>query len=199
MKYNEKSDIIILSTSITPNYLNKAGDFIWSINKNSNCDKNIVILLHGVGSPIKEVIQILKAKLLISLLNKIYLKLLNNSKVLAKNEINCLQHGAFIQSIKTSDSSENHDPIIIFTDADIIMQRGLSKTESAFLKTLDTGDIYVGINVSKDETLEDESRKLGADESFIKELDEKTKKNRSLILVSWSPENLHSKNSIISI
>lgn len=174
----KKSGAIVLSTAITPNYLRKAADFIRSINENSNCDANVVILVCGIESLNTELLEIFNSISFARYFKKIKLRLLNNSKVLAKNKINCIQHGAFFSKININDSSGDDDPIIIFTDADIIMQRGLNEEEKAFLKTLKKGDFYVGMNESEKETLEDEAFKLGADQSFVKKLSKEIKRKR---------------------
>ncbi|MCX6960728.1 MAG: hypothetical protein NTW91_10725 [Verrucomicrobia bacterium] len=54
----KKSGAIVLSTAITPNYLRKAADFIRSINENSNCDANVVILVCGIESLNTELLEI---------------------------------------------------------------------------------------------------------------------------------------------
>ena len=164
----KKSNSIILATAITPNYLCKATDFIRSIDKNSNCDANVVILVFSPSFLIAELLEIFKSLSFARSFKKIKLRLLNNSRVLARNSNNCIQHGAFLGAVKSNDSLGDVDPIIIFTDVDIVMQRGLSKEEEAILKKLEKGDVYVGINESENETLEDEAVKLGADQSFIK-------------------------------
>ena len=81
----------------------------------------------------------------------------------APNKINCAQHGDFLYCDELDKDTEDDD-IIVYTDGDIIIQRPLSDSEIKFLKELKDGDVYVGYNESKTDTLMNESKRLGVTE-----------------------------------
>ena len=79
-----------------------------------------------------------------------------------------MQNGEFIKSFNKKELKE--DPIIIFCDSDIVMQRQISAEEINKIKNLNTGDIMIGMNENDQELLIDEAIKLGAEEDFISEI-----------------------------
>lgn len=64
------------------------------------------------------------------------------------------QHGAFLPHI-------NYDGVILFTDADMSMQRELSLDELELLSNIKDGEVAAGINRFPGETLADEYPRLG--------------------------------------
>lgn len=74
----------------------------------------------------------------------------------------CIQHGEFIDYIPGQD-----DDIILFTDADLRMQRPFSAAELAQLRALRPGQVFVGYNAGPKDTLLDEARRLGIKTSVV--------------------------------
>ena len=72
----------------------------------------------------------------------------------------CLQHGEFLKSKGLFDNT-NDDDVIFFTDGDIEIQRSLSEEEITQFKNFKDNDVYVGYNAHPNDTLFDESRRLG--------------------------------------
>lgn len=78
----------------------------------------------------------------------------------------CLQDGSFLPYIP-GDPSE----VIIYTDADLTMQRPFSDAELATLRNLQPGQFFVGYNAGPSDTLADEACRLGMKKSYA-ELDD---------------------------
>jgi hypothetical protein len=68
----------------------------------------------------------------------------------------CIQHGEFLPYIQGWE-----DDVILFTDADLRMQRPFSAAELAQLRALEPGQVFVGYNAGPKDTLLDEARRLG--------------------------------------
>jgi len=64
-----------------------------------------------------------------------------------------LQMGAFTEYLPGGDE---FNPVILFTDSDIIMQRGFAMHERAMLDSLIPGEVAIGINQFRGATLADE-------------------------------------------
>ena len=73
----------------------------------------------------------------------------------APPQTECIQHGSFVQVVpgKLSD-------VIIYTDGDFLMQRGMDDSERALLN-LKKGQVAIGYNGSAAETLTKEASRLG--------------------------------------
>lgn len=131
------ADELYLQNDQFVNYLN-------SVNCNSNFDKNILAYLS------KNNIQIPYEN--IDVFN------VNPESVLKKNYNNCIQHGEFLNTSKF-DQFQDGD-VIIFTDGDMNLQRNLNEQELAFLRNFKDGDVWVGYNESKNQTLATEAPRL---------------------------------------
>lgn len=137
---------IILATGVDHAYYQRPifQNYIKSIMENSNFDKNYVILLDMVPNKQSDHnIEYLTASI-------------NQMECLTK--INCLQHGEFIKA-KGFENIEDSD-IILYSDGDMRLQRGLSSTERAFLAQLGDDEVFVGYNASPTDTLLDEANRL---------------------------------------
>ncbi len=80
----------------------------------------------------------------------------------------CVQHGAFLEAIPGGD-----DDVIVFTDGDMVLQRGVSLSELEFLRTLGDGVVGVSYNAGPSDTLLVEAIRLGprtAPEPIVKRL-----------------------------
>lgn len=136
---------LILSTGADSNYLGKIRPYLESISKNSNFDDNVLVYLSDDEVKITE--------------SGINVATLSPSQIVTPNINNCIQHGEFLHS-KYFDKF-NDDDVIFFTDGDIILQRNLTEEEQNEYRNLKDGDVYVGYNASPNDTLHDESRRLG--------------------------------------
>jgi hypothetical protein len=136
---------IILSTGADTNYLGKIQPYLNSITKNSNFDENILVYLSD------EKIELNKEGIEVATLSPSMIKIPNFN--------NCIQHGEFLNS--SYFDKFNDDDIIFFTDGDIILQRNLTEEEQIQYRNFKDGDVYVGYNASPNDTLHDESFRLG--------------------------------------
>jgi hypothetical protein len=68
----------------------------------------------------------------------------------------CIQHGEFTNYIPGDPSD-----VILFTDADLVMQRPFNVEELATLRGLKTGQVFVGYNAGPQDRLGDEAHRLG--------------------------------------
>jgi hypothetical protein len=75
--------------------------------------------------------------------------------IAAMNPNRCMQHGAFVQFMGADD-----DDVILFTDADIRIQRLAWSQEMELLRELKHGDVFVGPNRDEGETLIEEATYL---------------------------------------
>jgi hypothetical protein len=146
---------LILSTGSDSNYLSKIEPYLESILSNSNFDDNVLVYLsdNDVDSNNPKINVANISPLLIS----------------SPNKNNCLQHGEFLKS-KYFDKYDNND-VIFFTDGDMILQRELTENEQNVYRSLNNGDVYVGYNASPDDTLYDESFRLGKSNIMFPEFD----------------------------
>lgn len=136
---------LILSTGSDMNYLSKIGPYLNSINTHSNFDENILVYLND--SEIK------------SNNERINIAHLSPSDIEVPNQNNCIQHGEFLKSNYFNGVNDND--VIFFTDGDIILQRNLTEEEENEYRNFKDGDVYVGYNSSPNDTLHDESFRLG--------------------------------------
>jgi len=68
-----------------------------------------------------------------------------------------LQHGAFIEHLPKLAPG---DDVLLFVDADMIMQRPLTNADTSWFNTLGKDEIAVGLNGPRGETLLDEAQLL---------------------------------------
>jgi hypothetical protein len=158
---------IYIATGVTPNYVGRARAFLNSVSENSQFKNVIIIAWNEKIRKIRWIDWLAIANLLLEY-KQFGIKIINYSKVQEKNSIFCLQNGEFIKSFNKKELKE--DPIIIFCDSDIVMQRPFSIEEINKIKSLNTGEIMLGINENDQELLIDEAIKLGAEEDFINKI-----------------------------
>lgn len=70
----------------------------------------------------------------------------------------CIQHGEFLMQ----DNGPAHDQIMVFIDADTVMQRGFTAEEISLFRSLDKNSVLIGPNESDGETLGREAEFLRA-------------------------------------
>ena len=131
-------------TGINEPYLQNAKGFIESMNQKSNV-KNIVITLDFTA-----------AQSLCETYPNVAFIHLSSAQVKAPNPNTCMQHGGFLSALK----HVADDAIIIFTDADIIIQRGFTTDELEHLISFQSTDIGVGHNAAPTQTLTEEMKNL---------------------------------------
>ncbi len=140
---------LILCTAINETYAERALPYLNSINKNGNFDRQVCVLVatgSGDFSCIKE-----------DAFENIEFVELPLSEKVHPNSNGCIQHGDFLEALPLVDA----DDIIVFTDADMLLQRSLSDHEIDFLQNLQESQVCVSYNWSKEETLIHEAAKLG--------------------------------------
>jgi hypothetical protein len=84
---------------------------------------------------------------------------IDSSQVSGLPETQCLQHGAFTECIRLA-----LDDIVVFTDADMVMQRALVQREIDWLHGIGPGQVAVGYNADETETLAEEATRLRRNE-----------------------------------
>lgn len=137
---------IILATGVDYPYYQRSifQNYIKSIMQNSNFDKNYVILLDMIpDKPSDQNIEYTTASI---------------SQMECLTTINCLQHGEFLKA-GGFENIEDSD-IILYSDGDMSLQRGLSSTERAFLTQLGDNEVFVGYNASPTDSLQDEAHRI---------------------------------------
>jgi hypothetical protein len=80
----------------------------------------------------------------------------DNKRVQAPNPNSCMQHGGFLNALGCVGDEE----VVIFTDADVDIQRGMTAEEILFFSKLADNEIAAGYNSSSSQTLLDEARHL---------------------------------------
>jgi hypothetical protein len=139
---------IILTASLTANYVDKARPFLSSLNQNSNFDDNVIVLF---GDGIFDVDE--------SKFPRLVFPHMRQGEALAANANGCIQHGDFINCSWFKEVADAD--IIVGTDADIEVQRGLTDRERGTLEGLRNGDVMIGDNEYATESLSREAGKLG--------------------------------------
>jgi hypothetical protein len=155
---------IILMTAVTLDYIKKSKNYFQSIDRYSECKKNILIVVWDFGKRLLA-LRHLFALLLAGNAGKMGIRFLFHGGVTQKSKNYCIQHGEFIKVLNKEEMAG--DPVVVFTDADMRMQRPLSQVEMDFLEKLESGDFYVGINEHREESLEDEAVKIGGTPAFV--------------------------------
>jgi len=141
-----KNNKIILSVGSDDRYLNNIHlqNYLKTINENSNFDRNILTYLGEKEVSLE--------------FNNIEVFRVDPKTVKKLTNINCLQHGEFLNSNSFDEFSEND--VIVYTDGDMTLQRSLSENEILFLKNLNDNDVFIGYNKSPEDTLHDEYFRL---------------------------------------
>ena len=135
---------IYLITGTNEPFWPQAEHYIKTINANSNIQNILVTLDFNINQHGKEKY------------NEVKFVRLNSEQVKSPNPNYCLQHGAFLQVL---DFIPQED-IIIFTDADIKLQRPFSKTEIIFFKSIAENEIGVNYNRNNSDLLIEEAERL---------------------------------------
>lgn len=157
-------DNVFIITGVTPNYIGKATAFLNSVSENS-IFQNILIVCWN--NKIRLIDIMLWAKAYITY-RKFKFKIINYNNVVERNSIFCLQNGEFVNALNKKELK--NDPVIIFSDSDVIMQRSVNIKENEQILRLKKGDIMLGINEIKNELLIVEAKKLGAKKEFIEKI-----------------------------
>ena len=89
------------------------------------------------------------------------------SKVKTPNSNNCLQHGGFLEG---SSIDFDDDDVIIFTDADIILQRWFTDIELHEVLSIDSNTVLANYNMSQGNTAAVSIHQLGSNEHQIEQL-----------------------------
>jgi len=135
---------LILATGCDENYLNKMNFLFDSVKKNSNFDRNCLLLLSDRKVDI----------------DGIEVHNVNIDEIEAITTIKCLQHGEFLKS-KSFFESTNDNDIIFFIDGDVAIQRILTDEELNYFRKFQDNDVFIGYNMDPYQTLADESRWIG--------------------------------------
>jgi len=155
---------IILMTAVTLDYIKKSKNYFQSIDRYSDCKRNILIVVWDFGKK-SLALRHLFELLLTGNAGKLGIRLLFHGGVAQKSKNHCIQHGEFIKVLKKEETVD--DPVVVFTDADMRMQRPLSQSEINLLEGLESGDFCVGINFHQQESLADEAFKIGGTPAFV--------------------------------
>jgi len=146
---------VILATGSDYKYLQKIQPYLSSLDKNSNFDENILVFIGDEDFHFEN--------------KSISLTKLPKTSILSLNTISCLQHGEFAFA-PYFDKFEDSD-IIFFTDGDMFLQRSITTEEKTMYSNLNDGDVYIGYNSSKDDTLQRESPRIGYKNIMYKEFE----------------------------
>ena len=133
---------IALMTGADFGYATKIQPYLHSIAKNSNFDKNI--LVYTGDESLTEVCDIENIEVL----------RMKRSLDAAPNENNCLQHGSWLHAEGLNLEDED---VVVFTDGDIVLQRGLMEWERSWFSTLNHGEIAIGRNRLNQDDLYEEA------------------------------------------
>lgn len=71
----------------------------------------------------------------------------------------CVQHGDWLHSPKLQ-AELNPTDVVVFTDGDMLLQRGLNDSELMLLRTLQDNEVYIGRNKDLNDTLADEAERI---------------------------------------
>jgi hypothetical protein len=141
---DESRKKVYLATGVNQSYLSKAEPYIETLNRVSNIG-SVVVTLDFDAPP--EHRQRYPAVRFIRL---------SSAQVQSPNSNTCLQHGGFLPALDFI----GPDDIILFTDADILMQRPFNEREIAFLRSLGADEIGVGYNRCENDYLCEEAGRL---------------------------------------
>jgi hypothetical protein len=140
----EGPNTIYLMTGINEPYLTRAEPYLASINRDSNV-QNVVITL-DFQVPAEYVERYPRIRFLP----------ISSSMIQSPNDNSCMQHGGFLSALNFVRETD----ILIYTDADIELQRPLGDSELELLRGFQDGDVGVGYNESKEDYLSLEAQRL---------------------------------------
>ena len=135
---------IYLVTGTNEPFWEEAEKYVKTINANSNVQNVLVTLDFDVNEGERE-----KYK-------EVKFVRLNSQLVESPNPNYCLQHGAFLQVL----DFVSEEDIIIFTDADIKLQRPFNENEINFFRSITLGEIGVNFNRTDSDLLIEEAERL---------------------------------------
>lgn len=146
---------LILATGCDDRYIKNIEPYLKSIEKNSNFDLNLFILLSNTKYEYQS--------------NNIKTLMMLPNKFKYKTKINCLQHGEFLDS-EMFDDFVKDDDVIFYTDGDIILQRSLNTSEYEWFKNINHDEVMIGYNASIDDNLKLEFDRLSPQKNLSFEL-----------------------------
>jgi hypothetical protein len=132
---------IILATSTDENYMPRTVVYLDSLNQHSQVENVCLCLDFEPDSPWKYV----------------EMKMLDTLDLHQPLNNQCIQHGEFLFGLPYA----ANDDVILFTDADLRMQRPFNDEELDTLRGLKTGQVFVGYNAGPQDRLGDEAHRLG--------------------------------------
>lgn len=134
--------MIILATGANASYMPKITAYLNSIKLNSNFDRNILIYVGNEQLPELNI--------------ECYR--LRQEAIGAPAQNACVQHGDWLNAdgLQLEESD-----VVVFTDGDMFVQRGMSDKERGALEKLGDGDVMVGANQFEGQTLLQEAHNLG--------------------------------------
>ncbi len=135
---------VYLATGVNEKYLPRAEPYIRTLNHVCNIESLVVTLDFDVAPDYRQRYP------------SVRFVRLSSAQVQSPNSNSCLQHGGFLPAL----DFVAPDDILIFTDADIQMQRPFREEEMAFLRSFEAGEVGVGYNRSKDDFLCEEAGRL---------------------------------------
>lgn len=135
---------IYLVTGLNESYLSKADKYIESMNQNSNVRNIVITLDFEIPKNYQE------------RYSRVRFVKLSSADVKSQNPNSCMQHGGFLSALNFVDPSD----IVIYTDADIKVQRAFSNSELDTLCSFCHGDVGVGYNKDENDLLTDEAQNL---------------------------------------
>lgn len=130
---------LILATCINEGYYSRAKPYLKSVEKYSQID-NICLTLDFLPE----------------CTDRIDYYHVDSTRVRLPLNNYCLQHGEFLDWVDTND-----DDVILFTDADLRMQRPFTDDELNWMRSFKTGQISCGYNAGPLDTLAAEAQRLG--------------------------------------
>lgn len=130
---------IIFATAFNQGYYDTAFDYLNDISRHSRLDNRVVTLDYEQEH---------------TLPNLRYHRLDSGTLKLPLNNW-CIQHGEFLDAIPGKP-----EDVILFTDADIRMQREMTRDEVRTLRELGPGEVFVGFNAGPTDTLMKEASRL---------------------------------------
>ncbi|MBS1722349.1 MAG: hypothetical protein JSS66_05020 [Armatimonadetes bacterium] len=135
---------IVLATGFDQPYFPKARPYLESVALHGRFDQCVAICLDFLPSPEDQ--EALAPWCFTQAASK---------DIVAPHSNKCMQHGAFLVFLDL-----NADDVVLFTDSDIRMQRQMWAEEWKVLQGLKYGEVWVGENKDKNETLLEEASYL---------------------------------------
>lgn len=134
--------MIILATGANASYMPKITAYLNSIKLNSDFDRNMLIYVGNEQLPSVD-IECFR---------------LRHEAILAPSQNQCMQHGDWLNADGLQLESSD---VVVYTDGDMYVQRGLNDKERTALQNLSAGDVMVGPNQFEGQTLLQEAHNLG--------------------------------------